>query len=276
MRCAFSTTGTGPGHDGNGDIGNQGVHEMDMARWGLLEKLHGPKVSCPTGGKYVYVDDRSRPTPARLLRLYRRKELQFEVRGLNTGGEATSRRRGNYVGNLFCGADGWMVVDGTGFKVYKGDEEDLAMEVKKEAGADTPPHMANFLAACRSRNYRDLHADVAIGVMSADLRHLPTRAIAWAVSDRWTPRRADSPAMAPRKQSIAHAREVPGTLDVVLSPPSSPPRVGYPVPDWLPALPSEQARARRHTGRLRHAASGGHRSAHRRRALSLRHQSPRH
>jgi hypothetical protein len=32
--------------------------------------------------------------------------------------------------------------------------------------------MANFLAACRSRNYKDLHADVAIGVMSADLCHL--------------------------------------------------------------------------------------------------------
>jgi hypothetical protein len=46
------------------------------------------------------------------------------------------------------------------------------MEVKKESGADTPPHMANFLAACRSRNYKDVHADVAIGVMSADLCHL--------------------------------------------------------------------------------------------------------
>jgi hypothetical protein len=32
--------------------------------------------------------------------------------------------------------------------------------------------MENFLAACRSRNYKDLHADVAIGVMSADLCHL--------------------------------------------------------------------------------------------------------
>jgi hypothetical protein len=46
------------------------------------------------------------------------------------------------------------------------------MDVKKEAGADTPPHMANFLAACRSRNFKDLHADVAAGVMSANLCHL--------------------------------------------------------------------------------------------------------
>jgi len=65
-----------------------------------------------------------------------------------------------------------MSVDGNGFKVFKGDKEELVMDVKKEAGADTPPHMANFLAACRSRNFKDLHADVAIGVMSADLCHL--------------------------------------------------------------------------------------------------------
>ncbi len=95
------------------------------------------------------------------------------MRGLNTGGEGgIVKGGGNYVGNLFYGADGWMSIDGTGFKVYKGDKEELVRDEKKTAGADTPPHMANFLAACRSRNYKDLHADVAIGVMSADLCHL--------------------------------------------------------------------------------------------------------
>ena len=74
--------------------------------------------------------------------------------------------------NLFLGADGWMKIDGEGFKAFKGDKDELIMEGKKDPGADTPPHMANFLAACRSRNYKDLHADVAIGVMSADLCHL--------------------------------------------------------------------------------------------------------
>ena len=46
------------------------------------------------------------------------------------------------------------------------------MDVKKQAGGDTGPHMTNFLQACRSRNYKDLHADIAIGAQSAALCHL--------------------------------------------------------------------------------------------------------
>jgi hypothetical protein len=63
-------------------------------------------------------------------------------------------------------------VDSAGFQVYKGDRSELTMNVKKSEGSDTGPHMANFLKACKSRNYADLHADIAIGAMSADLCHL--------------------------------------------------------------------------------------------------------
>ena len=45
---------------GNGDIGNQGVHEMDIARWGLGE-VTWPKSVVSTGGKYVYTDDQETP-----------------------------------------------------------------------------------------------------------------------------------------------------------------------------------------------------------------------
>ena len=157
---------------GNGDIGNQGVHEMDIARWGLGE-VTWPKSVVSTGGKYVYTDDQETPNTQFATFDYGDKQLQFEVRGLNTGGEGAITKGGtNYVGNLFYGSDGWMSVDSEGFKVFKGDKEDLLMNVKKDPGDDTPPHMANFLAACRSRKFSDLHADVAIGVMSADLCHL--------------------------------------------------------------------------------------------------------
>ncbi|HEV2446244.1 MAG TPA: gfo/Idh/MocA family oxidoreductase, partial [Candidatus Sulfopaludibacter sp.] len=104
---------------------------------------------------------------------YGGREIVFEVRGLLTGGEGQLERRGtNFVGNLFYGADGWMAIDSEGFQIYKGEKSELAMNVKKEPGGDTAPHMLNFLQACRSRNYKDLHADVAIGVQSADLCHL--------------------------------------------------------------------------------------------------------
>ena len=157
---------------GNGDIGNQGVHEMDVARWGLGEAIW-PKSVVSTGGKYVYNDDQETPNTQLATFDYGDKQLVFEVRGLITGGEgAIPKGGGNYVGNLFYGEDGWMEVDSTGFKVFKGEKEDLVMQEKVDKEWDTAPHMENFLAACRSRDYKSLNADVAIGVMSADLCHL--------------------------------------------------------------------------------------------------------
>jgi predicted dehydrogenase len=86
---------------GNGDIGNQGVHEMDIARWGLGE-VTWPKSVVSTGGKYVYTDDQETPNTQFASFDYGDKQLQFEVRGLNTGGEGNLPKvGGNYVGNLF-------------------------------------------------------------------------------------------------------------------------------------------------------------------------------
>ena len=66
---------------GNGDIGNQGVHEMDIARWGLGE-VTWPKSVVSTGGKYVYTDDQETPNTQFATFDYGDKELQFEVRGI--------------------------------------------------------------------------------------------------------------------------------------------------------------------------------------------------
>jgi predicted dehydrogenase len=157
---------------GNGDIGNQGVHEMDVARWGLGE-VAWPKSVVSTGGKYLYLDDQETPNTQLATFDYGDKQIVFEVRGLITGGEGgIPKGGGNYVGNLFYGEDGWMEVDSKGFKLYKGENEDLVTEEKAGKEWDTAPHMENFLAACRSRDYTSLHADVAVGVMSADLCHL--------------------------------------------------------------------------------------------------------
>jgi predicted dehydrogenase len=168
---------------GNGDIGNQGVHEMDIARWGLGKEM--PKSVVSTGGKYVYTDDQETPNTQIATFDYGDSEIVFEVRGLISGEESGLKIRGNnVVGNLFYGADGYMAVDSSGFQVYKGEKRELAME-EKSAGGDTEPHMANFLKAVKSRNYQDLNADVQIGVTSADLCHLANisyrvgRKLAW-------------------------------------------------------------------------------------------------
>src|SRR5437764_10831553 len=148
----------------NGDIGNQGVHQMDIARWGLGD-ITWPKSVVSTGGKYVYNDDQETPNTQLATFDYGDKEIVFEVRGLITGGEGNMVRSGtNFVGDIFYGEDGWMETTSGGFKAYKGEKgEQLAMEEKAPKGDETARHMQNFIAACRSRDYKKLNADIGIG-----------------------------------------------------------------------------------------------------------------
>ena len=155
---------------GNGDIGNQGVHEMDVARWGLGRDLPNGVVS--TGGKFVYNDDQETPNTQIATFDYGDAELVFEVRGIFTGSEGNLPIGGhNTVGNLFFGSDGWMSLDETGYRIYKSTETTPSVTEKNTGKGDAAPHMQNFLTAVRSRNWKDLNAEVQIGVTSADLCH---------------------------------------------------------------------------------------------------------
>jgi predicted dehydrogenase len=156
---------------GNGDLGNQGVHQMDICRWGL-DEVGMPRSVVSTGGKYVYDDDQETPNTQLATFDYGDREIVFEVRGLLTGPEAgASVRGGNTIGNLFLGSEGWMWAAG-GFRVYKGESSELVMEEKGGGGDSTVRHMENFLSACRNRDHKTLTADIEIGAMSAALCHL--------------------------------------------------------------------------------------------------------
>lgn len=166
---------------GNGDIGNQGIHEMDMARWGLGVGL--PKGVESSGGKYIYDDDQETANTQLARFDYGDSELVFEVRGLptNTEGDITfepptgrALGGGNSIGNLFYGEKGYMAVDHRGFQIYLGDKHEPGESAKAAQGHgdDSNAHMANFLTAVRSRKREDLNADVAEGGTSADLVHL--------------------------------------------------------------------------------------------------------
>ena len=171
---------------GNGDIGNQGVHEMDLARWGL-NRDSLPKSVVSTGAKFVYDDDQETPNTQTATFDYGDAQLVFEVRGLLTNAE-----EGILIGNIFYGADGYMTVDSQGFAVYKGEKKEKVMTGSPEEGAewDVSGHIANFLQAVRSRRRQDLTADVAVGVTSAALCHLANisyrlRRMLTFDSDRW-------------------------------------------------------------------------------------------
>jgi Oxidoreductase family, NAD-binding Rossmann fold/Oxidoreductase family, C-terminal alpha/beta domain len=188
---------------GNGDIGNQGVHEIGICRWGLGDP-EWPKTANGQGGKYAYEDDQETPNTLLASYDYGGREIVFEVRGLLTGSEGfpvqrrpgppaagavapqsspapatTTPRVGTplniTIGNLFYGADGWAAMSDQGFQAFKGESNELIMEERPERGAGgdgTGLHMQNFLAACKSRNHRDLHDEIGNAYLSASLCHL--------------------------------------------------------------------------------------------------------
>ena len=159
---------------GNGDIGNQGVHEMDYARWGL-NNVTWPRSVVSTGGKFIYKDDQETPNTQLATFDFGDCQLIFEVRGLLTGSEGgIPTTGGNSIGNLFYGSDGFMSVDVNGFQVYKGEDHKKVMEEKYAEPNQwaTSPHISNLLEAVKTRDRASLHADIEVGVISASLCHL--------------------------------------------------------------------------------------------------------
>jgi predicted dehydrogenase len=153
---------------GNGDIGNQGVHEMDMARWGL-NKEGLPNSVVSTGGKFAYDDDQETPNTQIATFDYGDSQLVFEVRGLITNPE-----QGITIGDIFYGTDGFMTVDDRGYQVFRGEKKEKVLEgvMQGDPDLDAGPHMANFLNAVKTRDKKHLTAAVDIGVKSAALCHL--------------------------------------------------------------------------------------------------------
>jgi len=157
---------------GNGDIANQGAHEMDFARWALGKDL--PPSVTSSGGKYLYDDDQETPNTQIAAYNYGDSEIIFEVRGLPTQPEENIM-----IGDLIFGADGMMAIDAGGYRIFRVDSRTpgkmvLEKEVKSDpvAGVDTVPHFSNFLKAVQSRRASDLNAPVQEGVKSAAMCHI--------------------------------------------------------------------------------------------------------
>ena len=86
-----TTTGTGSGHYGNGDVGNQGIHQMDVARW-VLGEPGLPRHSLSIGGRFGYIDDGETPNTQVVIHDYATAPLIFEVRGLPAKAGLTERQ----------------------------------------------------------------------------------------------------------------------------------------------------------------------------------------
>ena len=163
---------------GNGDIGNQGVHQMGIARWGMGDPAW-PLTAYAHGGKFAYDDDQETPNTQTASFDFGGRELVFETRGLLTGGEGfVTAPQGSApldikIGNLFYGSEGWAAMNDQGFQAFKGESNELVLEERAERGMNTTQlHMQNFLAACRSRRHQDLTDEIANAHVSASMCHL--------------------------------------------------------------------------------------------------------
>ncbi len=161
---------------GNGDFGNQGIHELDICRWGL-GVTYPTKVSA-MGGHFMFDDDQE--TPNTMVVSYefngrgnRRQLMVFEVRHWITNheagiGEREGKRGGNTVGNIFYGSKGYMAIDGYAtYATYLGREQEPG-PARSEGGSN----WKNFIDAVRARKREMLNAEIEEGAISCTLMHL--------------------------------------------------------------------------------------------------------
>jgi len=151
---------------GNGDVGNQGVHETDMCLWGLDVKL--PSQITAMGGKFLWDDDKETPEVLSTNYFYpeENKMIQFEVRPWHTNTED-----GATVGNIFYGSEGYMVIKGyKSYEIYLGSKRKPG---PKNTGDDpVNAHFTNFLDAVRSRKSETLNGPVETAHTSSGIAHL--------------------------------------------------------------------------------------------------------
>jgi predicted dehydrogenase len=153
---------------GNGEIGNQGPHEVDMCRWALREKGL-PKRVFSMGGRYIWDDDGE--TPNTQISLYEYETpIVFEVRNLPRSKDTTAMDafRGIRTGIVLECENGYFAGGEGGGWAYDAQ----GRKIKQFVGSGVKPHAANFIQAVRSRKRDELRADIEVGHVSSALVHL--------------------------------------------------------------------------------------------------------
>ena len=144
---------------GCGDLGNDGIHQLDVARWGL--GVDYPKAVICSGGQLFYDDDHETPDSQTIIYEYGHCELIYERR-LWTD----YAMEGHDNGTIFYGTDGNLEDGRTGVRVTMKDG------TKKEIEGGRESNLADFLGAVRANDPSKLSAPINAGAISANLCHL--------------------------------------------------------------------------------------------------------
>jgi predicted dehydrogenase len=190
---------------GNGECGNQAIHEIDIARWGLGVRF--PVMVSAMGGHFLFDDDQETPNVLNATFYFdapggKRKMMELEVRhwitnheaeigtgaygasavpaaGLNANASkkpAASPQQSlgpkdaktNTIGNIFYGSNGYLAIDGyDAYKTWLTDQVEPG-----PSGKASGDHFANFIDCIRSRRAEDIHSPIEEAHISTTLVHL--------------------------------------------------------------------------------------------------------
>jgi predicted dehydrogenase len=158
---------------GNGDMGNQGIHQMDIARWFLGVPALAPRV-VSFGARLGYDDAGNTANTQVVLHDYAEAPLIFETRGLPKSKAAQKRweasmdlYRGSQIGVIVQCEQGHVLSTSDYARVDAFDPAGNVLKTWRGGGN----HFADFLSAVRSRKQSDLNAPILEGHLSSALCH---------------------------------------------------------------------------------------------------------
>jgi len=183
---------------GNGEAGNQAIHEIDIARWGL--GVGFPVMVSAMGAHVMFDDDQETPNVLNATYYFeaasgKRKVMELAIRHWITNHEAeigtgaykssavpaaglnaraakqalgAGDARTNTIGNIFYGAKGYLAIEGyDAYKTWLSNQAEPG-----PSGKGDGDHFANFVECIRSRRAEDIHSPIEEGHISTTLVHL--------------------------------------------------------------------------------------------------------
>jgi predicted dehydrogenase len=159
---------------GNGEIGNNGAHMIDICRWALGQNKPAPR-ALSIGGRFAWGDDGETPNTQIAFLDYQEAPLVCEIRNLRTNKDprAMGTFRGNNRGMVIVCEGGSFAGDSSGgtFQDHQGRKIKQIKDGRKAQALEVD-HVSNFVAAVRSRKADSLNAEALEGHLSADCSHL--------------------------------------------------------------------------------------------------------
>jgi len=171
---------------GNGELGDQGVHQVDMIRWGLRLDQHPIRIQSLGASNFRPASDEDTPGQQTMTAKFAGKDegrdllVHFETRDGFTNDEAGMGIKYPFVdhrnvcGVIFFGTEGYMIIpDYSSYYTFLGPNRELGPhDSVPEAPMMDQDHVRNWLRAIRSRRREDLSADIEEGHLSAAVCHL--------------------------------------------------------------------------------------------------------